>query len=135
MQQQSALSIETMTDALRECVNAMGGPKEVGRKMRPELPMDQAANYVRDRINPARRERFDPEQVLWLLREARQRGYHLAMEWIAQQTGYTTPQPIEPEDERAKLQREFIAATQAMSRLSERMEKLQASMPGLRAVG
>jgi hypothetical protein len=132
--QQQAFGIETMTDALRECVNHLGGPKEVGRKMRPELPMDQAANYVRDRVNPARRERFDPEQVLWLLREARQKGYHLAIEYITQECGYTTPQPLEPEDERAKLQREYIEATRQMAKIADRMERMQSAMHSLKSV-
>lgn len=38
-------------------------------------------------------------------------------------TGYTDPQPIEPEDERARLQREFINAQRGLEALAKRMER------------
>jgi len=43
--------------------------------------------------------------------------------FLAREAGYADPQPVEPEDERAKLQREYIEATKAMQRLAGRMER------------
>lgn len=45
---------------------------------------------------------------------------------------YTEPQPIEPEDERAKLHREFIEASKQMARLAERIERIAA--PAVRSI-
>jgi hypothetical protein len=42
---------------------------------------------------------------------------------LARETGYTDPQPVEPEDERAKLQREFINAQRGFEALAKRMER------------
>lgn len=44
---------------------------------------------------------------------------------------YTEPLPVEPEDERAKLQREFIESTKALSKLAQRIESLD--KPALRS--
>lgn len=120
---QLALMHESLTDALRECVTALGGPKKVGAAMRPELPADQAGQWVRDRLNPDRRELFAPDQLVWLLREARAAGCHAGMNFIARECGYADPVPIEPEDERARVMREFIEAQRQMQQLASRMER------------
>lgn len=114
---------ESINDALGFIVQALGGAKKVGAVMRPELPVDQAATWVRDCLNPSRRERFCPDQVIWLLKAARKENVHSAFYFIAQECGYTDPLPVEPEDERAKLQREFIQAQKAMTQLAARMER------------
>jgi hypothetical protein len=50
---------------------------------------------------------------------------------MADRLGYAAPVPIEPRDEVAELQRQFIAATQAMSELALRMERLTPTTPQL----
>ena len=102
---------------------ALGGSKKIGAAMRPELPVDQSAAWVRDCLNITRRERFTPAQVMWLLRAGRQAGVHLAMQFIAAEAWYCAPTPLEPDDERAELQREFIAAQERMAKLVSRMER------------
>lgn len=96
-------------DMLLELVRALGGPKEVGAWLRPELPVEQAAQWVRDCINAHRREKFDLAQVITLLARARKQGYHDAIAYLNAECGYRV-EPIEPEDERARLQREFVDA-------------------------
>ena len=66
---QSALFSEDIHDALRDVVRALGGVKDAGARLRPELPADAAGHWLKDCLNPERRHRLDPEQVLWLLRE------------------------------------------------------------------
>ena len=102
---------------------SLGGSKKIGAAMRPELPVDQSAAWVRDCLNITRRERFTPAQVMWLLRAGRQAGVHSAMQFIAAEAGYCAPTPLEPDDERAELQREFIAAQDRMAKLVSRMER------------
>lgn len=125
---QPALFHESLHDALRDCVRALGEAKAVGHAMRPEKSMDDARTWLLNCLNPERPEKFDPEQILWLLREARKVGCHAAMAYIARECGYADPQPIEPEDERAALQREFIETGKALKSLLARMERA-----GLRA--
>jgi hypothetical protein len=35
--------------------------------------------------------------------------------------GYADPQPIEPEDERARLQREYVAAVRTLTALTQKL--------------
>lgn len=121
---QMQLLHESITDALRECVHALGGAKVVGAALKPELAADAAGQWVRDCLNPERRERFTPDQVLWLLREARKANCHAGMAFLAQQCGYADPVPVEPEDERAALMRQFVAAQQSIQQLVTRMERV-----------
>lgn len=132
---QYALLHESITDALREVVQACGGPKKVGAMLWPELPIDQAAGKLRDCLNPDRREKLSPEQTVLLARMGREVGCHALMVFMARECGYADPSPIEPEDEVARLQREFVEATKALGALAARIESVQTmSASGLRRV-
>jgi hypothetical protein len=116
---------ESLADALRECIAVCGGSKDVGRLLWPEKAPDVAGRLLADCLNDAKREKLSPEQVLLILRLARERGCHAGMTFIARELGYADPQPIEPEDERAKLQRDFIESTKALARMAQRIEQLE----------
>jgi hypothetical protein len=131
---QEPLFIETINEALREAVKALGGAKEVGKKLRPEKMADEAGRWLLDCLNPERRERLDPDQVMWILREARKVGCHVAMNFICDDAGYSKPLPLEPEDEKAQLQREFIESTKALARMAQRIEQLSNGGNSLKAV-
>jgi len=122
---QLGLMHESISDALREVVQACGGSKPVGQKMRPELPIEQAAGWVRDCLNPEKRDKFSADQVVLLLRMGREVGAHAGMLYLARECGYADPQPIEPESEVARLQRDYIEATKLLMRTASRIETLQ----------
>lgn len=126
-----ALFHESLSDALRECVAASGGLKHVGLLLWPEKAPDVAGRLLADCLNDAKREKLSPEQVLLVLRLAREKGCHAGMTFISRDLGYTDPVPVDPEDERAKLQREFIESTKALSKLAQRIEHLD--RPALRS--
>ncbi len=83
------------------------------------------AGGVRDCLNHDRRERFTPEQVLMLLRLGHQVGCHAAMVFMARDAGYSDPQPVEPEDEVARLQREYVEATKALLNMANKIDAMQ----------
>lgn len=122
---------ESLVDALRECVQACGGPKVVGHLLWPEKGPEGGGRYLNDCLNDGRREQISIEQMLVILRLARERGCHAGMLFIARDAGYSDPLPVEPEDERARLQREFIEASKHFTRLAAQMERL--SGPALRS--
>lgn len=124
---QPELFHDSIDESLRDLVMALGGYKAVGARMRPEMAADQAGRWLADCLNEARREHLTPPQVMWLLREGRERGHHQAMAWIAGDAGYSNPQPVEPEDERARLQREYIEATRMLGEIADRIDRLQAA--------
>lgn len=118
---------ETFSEALIECVKALGGSKKVGASMKPSRPIEESARWVRDCLNPERRERFDPDEVIWLLREARRAGCHTGMHYLADVTGYSHPSPVEPADEAAELQRAFIESVRLQQQLVERLTEMGAN--------
>jgi hypothetical protein len=119
--EQTLLFVADIYDALSDVVRACGGPKRVGCELRPEKPADEAAKWVKDCLNRERRERFTPDHVHWLLRRGRAAGCHTLMQWLATDCGYAEPVPVDPEDERARLQRDFVEATRSLMRLSEKL--------------
>jgi hypothetical protein len=128
---QDSLFCESINEALKEAVKALGGAKKVGQQLKPERLADDAGRWLSDCLNADRREKLDPEQVLWILRESRKVGCHTAMHFICDDAGYTKAAPLEPEDEKARLQREFIEATKQQTRNVERMEQLFGARGGL----
>lgn len=125
---QMQLIHESIEDALREVIQAAGGPKKVGALMFTDVPPDHAAGKVRDCINPDRRERFTPGQVMIIARLGREVGCHALINHIAREAGYADPTPVEPEDEVARLQREFIEATAKLGQMASRIEQINTSM-------
>jgi hypothetical protein len=120
---QPALFHETFAEALADCVRALGGNKTVGAMLWPEKTIDEARRLLLDSLNPDRPNKLAPEQVLLILREARKVNCHAAIAYINRECGYADPQPIEPEDERAALQREYIAAVKTLTTISTRFER------------
>ena len=123
---QLSLHHESISDALREVIQAIGGPKTVGERMFPDMPVDHAASRIRDCLNTDRRDRFTPDQVLMILRLGHQVGCHAGMVFMARELGYSDPVPVEPEDEVARLQSDFIEASKALVTMAGKIDQMQA---------
>jgi hypothetical protein len=117
--------VESFNGALIECVKAAGGSKVVGPKLFPEKPVQDAQRLLLACLNDDRPEKLSPDQAMLILRMARDAGYHGGVEFLCSSLSYSTPTPIEPRDEAAQLQREFIEATRYMGKLAEKIERLQ----------
>jgi hypothetical protein len=121
---QSKLALfEDIDDALRDVVRDLGGTKVVGHWLRPDFQPDQAGAWLKDCLNSERREKLSPRQVMAILRRARDSGHHQLMEFIAGDSGYST-QPIEPRDELAELQRQFISAVKQSKHIADRLDRM-----------
>lgn len=118
-----SLFVDSVEEAVAEVARACGGRKVLAVAMWPSLPVRDAHNRFDACCNPDRREQFHPSDLLYIARRGREAGCHSLMLFLAREAGYSDPQPVEPEDERAKLQREFIEAQKAMQRLAARMER------------
>ena len=111
--------------ALVQCVKSAGGSALVSAKIWPEKPPTTAQRQLLDCLNDDRPAHLTPEQAMLVLQMAHARGYHGAFAYMAETLGYAPPVPIEPRDEVAELQRQFVAASQAMAAMVTRMERLQ----------
>ena len=119
---QEPLFYESLSDALSSVVKACGGAKVMGAKLWPEKSVQAAHSQLLDCLNDARPAKLSPEQVMFLMREGRKINCHAAMNYLAREAGYQDPKPADPEDEKTKLQREYIDATRVMQSIAVRME-------------
>ena len=129
---------EDLTEALVACVKACGGSKQVGPLLWPEVAPDAAQRKLLDCLNPERPAHLQPDQVLYLLKLARQRGFHEGFGYMAQVLGYAAPLPVDPVDEVAELQRQYVQAARDLMAMNDRILSLQERIDGtgkLRAVG
>lgn len=115
--------METLNDALKACITACGGSKQVGPLLWPEKAPDAAQRLLLDCFNDDRPAKLSPEQVLLVLRMARAKGCHEGIKFIAADLGYSIPVPIDPRDEAADLMRAFTDSIAKQESLVERMEK------------
>lgn len=129
---QGSLFYERIEDALDAIINACGGRKKFACEMWPDKPARDAHNLIDACLNIERRERFSPQQVLFILRRGREVGFNAAAESLFRDIGYHL-EPIEPEDEKAALQRAYIESVNVQRRIVERMERLTDRGASIRA--
>jgi hypothetical protein len=116
---------DTPEDALKAAVMAMGGFKEVGRRMRPDF--QHSGEWLRKCLSDDRRERLDPGQVLWILREAAKVGFHAAMDYFAGEAGYKA-QAVNLEEQTKSLQESINAGLAALNKNMATLTQLQAKL-------
>lgn len=126
---QIPLFFDSYEAAIGATVTALGGNKRVGSTLWPTMPADEAGRRLAHCLNPDKRDKLCPNELALIRREARKKGVHILASYEARDAGYAEPQPINPEDEAAQLQREYIAAVKALQGLTERMDR-NASMRG-----
>lgn len=126
---QPPLFVETVYDALKAIVAALGGPKTVGARLWPAKSVDDARKQLLDCLNPDRNEKLDPEQIVLILRLAREADFHLAKHWLDAETGYQPSAPADPADEQAKQIAAIENAAQQLQRAMVMLEKIQTRKP------
>lgn len=120
---QIPLFFDSYEAAIAATVTALGGNKKAGNLLWPSMPADEAGRKLAHCLNPEKREKLCPNELALIRREARKKGVHILAHYEARDAGYAEPQPINPEDEAAQLQREYIAAVKGMQALAERIER------------
>src|SRR5258708_3578934 len=121
---QPRLFYDSFEDAVRQVVAECGGPKLVGAALWPAKTADAARTRLLDCLNPERQEKLGGDEMLMLMRMGRSRGCHAILEWFNQEAGYVAPVPINPDDERDELQRQFHENVQSLHKLATRIERI-----------
>jgi hypothetical protein len=121
--QQDTLFHERIEDAISAVANALGR-KRIACELWPDKTERDAQTLLDHCLNADRRERLSPSQVMFIARKGREKGLHSIVQYMARELGYCEPLPVNPEDEKAKLQREFIESTNQLSRLADRITSL-----------
>lgn len=120
---QNKLWHEYAEDALADLVKALGGPKAVGHKLMPDLALDDARRQVDAWCDRSRKEKPSLSQIMWILEQGRRADCHVLMHFLADRTGYETPEPINPKDVDAMLQRAFIDAVARLDAIQAEMKR------------
>lgn len=123
---------ESFNDALIECVKACGGSKAVGVALWPAKGVEAAQRHLLACLNPERHERLNPDEVLHVMRMARERGCHAGMAYLCHTLSYSEPAPLEPRDEADELRRQVLTMGKQLQATLARIEQLD--RPGPRAV-
>lgn len=127
MSDQLPLIVEDYLDAIRATVQALGGAKRIGSDMKPDLSVEAAGRWLSDCCNPDRRERLSPSELAYIRKRARVAGVHILATFEMRDAGYADPTPVEPEDQRAALQRAFIQQTEELKRMLGQLHALGVS--------
>lgn len=122
--QQHTLWHDTLEDALRSIVEALGGPKRVAGDLWPSKAVTDAARYLNHCLDVTRPEKLALDEVVWLLKHGSEAGVHTAMAFLAQACGYEPPKRVNPESERDRLMREYIHSVEQQQALVRRLEAL-----------
>lgn len=114
---------ESWEDALREDIQACGGAKVVAAKLWPEKTPDAAHRLLLDCLNELRPERLDPGRLRMLLKMAREKHSYAGINWLLRELAYDDARPVEPQDKREQLQRDFVQATKSLQALAAQIER------------
>jgi hypothetical protein len=122
--QQIPLFVEDYSEAIRATIQALGGFKRIGAELKPDMAVDAAGRWLSDCCNADKREKLAPSELAYIRKRARTEGVHILAAYEMREAGYTEPQPLEPQDERAALMREYVQATKLLQTVAARMERL-----------
>lgn len=111
---QSALFHDRIEDAMDETIRACGGRKKFACEMWPDKPQRDAHNLLDACLNPERREKFSPAQLIYIMKCGKQAGCHALMNYFAFECGYEA-KPIHKEEEADRLATAIEAATKALA--------------------
>lgn len=121
---QGALFHEDIYSAYRTDVQAAGGFKAMGSKLKPSLKPDKAGEWLSQCLTADRPEKLSLEDQIFIKAEARKHNSFAALTFEMQELCMSMPTPIEPEDERARLQRDFIAAVGQLETIKKQLGRL-----------
>ena len=120
-------------EALRAAVQHLGGAKKVGAMLWPDKTIDSAGRALLDGLNPARSEKLDIGQVMFILGKAKDVGYHAAFAWMASEVGYES-RPITRAEEVDRLTSVIETASTTLAHAVSALERMQRAN-SLRSVG
>lgn len=112
---------DTFHEALQACVAACGGNKSVASMLWPTKDVHAARDTLLACLNPHRKEKLDLDEVVFVMRAARDRGCHAGMEYLAARLSYAPPVPVARADESDELHRQFLKTAAQMQRISDRI--------------
>ncbi len=91
----------------------------------PEKSMEEARKSLLNPLNSEHSNKLSPEQIDLLFELENKENCHVVMKYLGDRFSYKFI-PIEPKDELAELQKNYIDAAKSIRSISERIERVQA---------
>lgn len=114
---------ESVEEAIGDDVKALGGPKKVAGTFFPDKTPDQGAATLRAWALESRAEEPSPSQLFLLMDLAKSKvGFSECARFMEQRLNCRI-EWLNPEDERARLHREFVTAVDRLVNLQTRIEQ------------
>jgi len=127
---QETLWLDTWIDAVKAVIDACGGPKKVGVHLRPDLPADDAGEWLLKTLRPNRREVLSAPQLIELLALGRRNNCDVLAAFVADRTGYDAPKPMRIEAETERVTANLSTMMAHMTREMDRLQRLQQLVVG-----
>ena len=134
MSHQSVLFYEDIYDALRAAIQVAGGAKAVASKLWPAKPTADAHRELLDALNRERPRKLDPEEVIAILRMAKDADFHAAKFWLDDALGYEQGKPVTLAEETDRAAAALAEAAGDLRSALEALERLQSRNRGLASV-
>jgi hypothetical protein len=123
---QNALFHERIEDAVDEVSRSVGGRKKMACELWPDKPARDAHNLLDACLNPDRRERLSPSQLMYIARRGREVGCHAVMMFIDHDCGYES-KPVNRAEEVDRLTSVVEQSTKTLATALATLERLQRS--------
>lgn len=123
MTTQDELFHEDWRDSLKHLVKSLGGFEAAGIELWPSKTRKAAGSWLSDCLNVERPAKLDLEEIEALLRLGRSIGCHIGIQFLCEETNYTTPTTIEPKDTLAEVERQMDRHVLDMSKLLKQYER------------
>lgn len=115
---------ESVEDALKAAVQALGGSKKVGSMLWPDKGLDDASRSLLDCLNPGRHAKLEASQLMLIFRSSKDAGCHGPFAWFAGEIGYDA-KPITSAEEKDRLTSVVEQSTKALADALARLERMQ----------
>lgn len=122
---QEQMFFERVEDAMAAVIDRCGGRKKFAGEMFPDKSPQDGHNLVNAMLNPERREKFSPQQIMYVAKRGREVGCHDVLVYMAREAGYADPVPLDPETREAELQRTFIDAVTKLEGIQKQLQRTQ----------
>lgn len=121
---QQQLFYEDIFECVKAAVQHAGGAKEVGPKLWPTKSVFQAQKQLLNCLNREEAQKLCIEELMAIMKLAREAGFHQAKHWIDEALGYQPTPPRDPKIERDRLADELARAADNFKNLQRAVERL-----------
>ncbi len=121
---QQQLFYEDIFECVKAAVQHAGGAKTVGPKLWPAKDPFKAQKELLDCLNRDAPRKLCIEELMAVLKMAKEAGFHQAKHWIDEALGYQPTQPQDPKIERDRLADELARAADNFQKLQRAAERL-----------